>query len=282
MFSATDTTTKPTSANHWVLLRRGFLLNYTNSPKHHHQANVQWTAVHYLISIDCTLWLSGCFPLAWLNDLIMSQSPRLPGAPAQTTPCEQLTVKPITLQGQGRIQDCHSQCPQLSSPCCPTPPSAVHCRIPTAVKKLGEQQLVRNQYLGMVHNPKSLGGTSVISKVQACVQASLVYSYFYQQHENHLSNISEHHWFQACWRHTWRSGYLYKMSILWSNYWHWKNLAIRNKWAFFVCKQIVVWFIRDAPLRTNYSRCCLCFQRLKGPTWISYKRVTIVFNPGLS
>lgn len=80
----------------------------------------------------------------------------------------------------------------------------------------------------------------------------------------------------------WRSGYLYEMSILWSNYWHWKNLVIRNKWAFFVCKQIAFWFIRDAPLRTNYSRCCLCFQWLKGPTWISYKRVTILFNPALS
>lgn len=79
-----------------------------------------------------------------------------------------------------------------------------------------------------------------------------------------------------------RSGYLYKMSILCSNYWHWKNLVIRNKWAFFVCKQIAFWFIRDAPLRTNYSRCCLCFQWLKGPTWISYKRVTILFNPALS
>lgn len=131
----------------------------------------------------------------------------------------------------------------------------------------------------MVHDPKSLGSTSVISKLWACVQACLVYSYFYQQHENHLSNRSEHRWFQACRRYIWRSGYLYKMSILWSNYWHWENLVIRNKWAFFVCKQIAFWFIRDAPLRTNYSRCCLCFQWLKGPTWTSYERVTVVFNP---
>lgn len=134
----------------------------------------------------------------------------------------------------------------------------------------------------MVHDPKSLGSTSVISKLRACVQACLVYSYVYQQHENHLSNRSEHRWFQACRRYMWRSGYLYKMSILWSNYWHWENLVIRNKWAFFVCKQIAFWFNRDAPLRTNYSRCCLCFQWLKGPTWISYKRVTTVSNPALS
>ena len=133
----------------------------------------------------------------------------------------------------------------------------------------------------MVHDPKSLGSTSVISKLP-CVQARLVYSYFYQQHENHLSNRSEHRWFQACRGYMRRSGYLYKMSILWSNYWHWENLVIRNKWAFFVCKQTAFWFIRDAPLRTNYSRCRLCFQWLKGPTWISYKRVTTVFNPALS
>lgn len=123
---------------------------------------------------------------------------------------------------------------------------------------------------------------SVISKLQAYVWVCLVYSYFYHQHENHLSNRSEHHWFQACRRYMWRSGYMYEMSILWSNYWHWESLVIRNKWAFFVCKQIAFWFIRDAPLRTNYSRCCLCFQWLKGPTWISYRRVTIVFNPALS
>lgn len=71
------------------------------------------------------------------------------------------------------------------------------------------------------------------------------------------------------------------MSILRSNYWHGENLVIRKKWVFFVCKQIAFWFIRDAPLRTNCSRCCLCSQWLKGPTWISYERVTIAFNPVL-
>lgn len=60
-----------------------------------------------------------------------------------------------------------------------------------------------------------------------------------------------------------------------------KNLVIRNEWVFFVCKQIAFWFIRDAPLRTNCSRCCLCSQWLKGPTWTSYERVTIAFNPVL-
>lgn len=130
---------------------------------------------------------------------------------------------------------------------------------------------------------KSLGSTSVIrhNYNKACVQACLVNSYFYQQHENHLSTRSEQHCFQACRRSMWRSGYLYKVSILWSNYWHWENLVIRNEWAFFVCKQIAFWFIRDAPLRTNCSRCCLCSQWLKGPTWISYERVTIAFNPVL-
>lgn len=214
----------------------------------------------------------------------MSQSPRLPGAHPNTDHTV-WTADSKTHSTTRAGQDLGLPSPRLPAQLFllpETPPRALHCRIPTVVKKLGEQWLVRNQYLRMVHDPKRLGGTSVISKVQACVQASLVYSYFYQQHENHLSNRSEHRWFQACWRYTWRSDYLYKMSILWSNYWHWKNLAIRNKWAFFVCKQIVFWFIRDAPLRTIYSRCCSCFQRLKGPTWISYKRVTIVFNPGLS
>lgn len=124
---------------------------------------------------------------------------------------------------------------------------------------------------------KSLGSTSVIrhNYNKACVQA------FYQQHENHLSTRSEQGCFQACRRYMWRSGYLYKVSILWSNYWHWENLVIRNEWVFFVCKQIAFWFIRDAPLRTNCSRCCLCSQWLKGPTWISYERVAIAFNPVL-
>lgn len=129
-------------------------------------------------------------------------------------------------------------------------------------------------------HPKTLRSTSVTSNLWARVQTCLVYSYFHQQPENHLPNRSEQLCFQACRRYMW-SGYLYKMSILWSNYWHWEDFVIRNKWVFFVCKQIAFWFIRDAPLRTNYSRCCLCFQWLKGPTWISYKRVTTAFNPVL-
>lgn len=130
---------------------------------------------------------------------------------------------------------------------------------------------------------KSLGSTSVNrhNYNKACVQACLVNSYFYQQHENHLSTRPEQCCFQVCRRHVCRSGYLYKVSILWSNYGHWENLVIRNEWVFFVCKQIAFWFIRDAPLRTNCSRCGLCSQWLKGPTWISYERVTIAFNPAL-
>lgn len=121
---------------------------------------------------------------------------------------------------------------------------------------------------------KSLGSTSVIrhNYNKACVQACVVNSYSYQQHKNHLSTRSEQCCFQACRRYMRRSGYLYKVSILWSKYWHWENLVIRDEWMFFVCKQIAYWFIRDAPLRTNCSRCCLCSQWLKGPTWISFNR----------
>lgn len=157
-----------------------------NPAEHHQEADAHWTVAHHF-SLNVFLWQSGWFSLTWLHDLTMSQGPSIPGAhpSTETTLWEQLTTNPIKLQGWD------SQLPARLH-VLPENPTQSSGFAETAVKKLGAKWLGRNQCLRRVCSPKSLGGTSVISKLQACVQACLAYSYSYQQHENHLSNRSEH------------------------------------------------------------------------------------------
>lgn len=155
---------------------------HSGSRKHHQPANVNQTIAHYLTShwmyfhSYLAVFLQyGSLNSLWVNYQV-SQAPTPAHRPHGT--------KNIKLQVQKSGLVPLGLAAQLSV----LPEAQWICRITASVKKLGERWLVRNQYLRMVHDPKSLGSTSVISKLWTCVQACLVYSYFYQQHENHLSN----------------------------------------------------------------------------------------------